>query len=226
MPTSPLKSQGQRSGTKDGVAMPAASPVSRATAAVPPKRQPGRARDALVAIAAEQFNTVGYYGTDSNRIARAAGYAPGTFYNHFPNKLAIFLEVYENWVTWEWQRVREAVTAGGDLAAIIRDLVRRVLDHHRKWRVFRASLRALSDTDPAVREARLVQRERQLRMMAELIALLGAPPSSKAEMAIVTYTVERACDAVADGDFQALGVSADDVVHYLETELMRLVRSA
>jgi AcrR family transcriptional regulator len=219
-----LKPRVHRGGARDGGG---GVPAPSLTPGGAPKRQPGRAREALVAVAAQQFNSVGYYGTDSNRIARGAGYAPGTFYNHFPNKLAIFLEVYENWVAWEWQRVRETVTAGGgDLAAMCRDLVRRVLDHHRKWRVFRASLRALSDTDPVVREARLAQRQRQLGLMAEMVRLLGAPPLPKAEMAIVTYTVERACDALADGDFEALGISVDDVVRYLEAELIRLVRPA
>jgi AcrR family transcriptional regulator len=221
VPTNPLKRPERRDGAENGGSAEPQVPASALG------RRPGRARDALVGAAAEQFNTVGYYGTDSNRIARAAGYAPGTFYNHFPNKLAIFLEVYENWVTWEWQRIREAVIAGGgDLHAVCHDLVRRVLDHHRKWRVFRASLRALSDTDPDVREARLAQRERQLGMMAEMIRLVGARPMSKADMAVVTYTVERACDAVADGDFEALGVSVDDVISYLEKELTRLFNPA
>ncbi len=48
-------------------------------------------RDRLVAAAARAFNRAGYHGTDSNRIARAAGYAPATFYKHFADKRAIFV---------------------------------------------------------------------------------------------------------------------------------------
>ena len=65
-------------------------------------RQPNKTRDALLEAAARIFNSAGYHGTDSNRIAREAGYAPGTFYVHFADKLAIFLEVYEGWVSTEW----------------------------------------------------------------------------------------------------------------------------
>ena len=50
-------------------------------------------------------------------------------------------------------------------AAIKSRLAATILDHHRKWRVFRSSLRALYATDPVVREARLAQRERQIAAM-------------------------------------------------------------
>lgn len=66
-----------------------------------PARAPEQTRNKLVAAAAKLFNSVGYFGTDSNRIAREAGYAPGTFYVHFPDKLGIFLEVYRRWVDLE-----------------------------------------------------------------------------------------------------------------------------
>ena len=53
-----------------------------------PKRgQSADTRERLVAAAAAVFNRDGYHGTDSNRLARAAGYAPATFYKHFPDCL-------------------------------------------------------------------------------------------------------------------------------------------
>src|SRR5713226_3801558 len=51
----------------------------------------------LIAAAAKEFNTRGFHGTDTNRIARRAGFAPQTFYRHFADKTAIFLAVYERW---------------------------------------------------------------------------------------------------------------------------------
>src|SRR5260370_42471049 len=60
-------------------------------------RRPIETRGALIEAAARIFNSAGYHGTDSNRIAREAGYAPGTFYVPFPDNLAIFLAVYDNW---------------------------------------------------------------------------------------------------------------------------------
>src|SRR5271166_545282 len=107
-------------------------------------RQPNKTRDALLEAAARIFNSAGYHSTDSNRIAREAGYAPGTFYVHFPDKLAIFLEVYEGWVSAEWSSVESILKAGGSARAVRRRLSLAVLEHHRKWQTFRASLRALS----------------------------------------------------------------------------------
>ena len=80
-----------------------------------PARAPEETRSNLVAAAAKLFNSVGYYGTNSNRIARQAGYAPGTFYVHFADKLEIFLEVYRGWVESEWQAI--AATLGARPAA-------------------------------------------------------------------------------------------------------------
>ena len=110
-------------------------------------RQPNQTRDALLEAAARIFNSAGYHGTDSNRIAREAGYAPGTFYVHFADKLAIFLEVYEGWVSTEWTSVEAILKSGGTARELRKRLSRAVLEHHRKWRTFRASLRALSATD-------------------------------------------------------------------------------
>ena len=76
-------------------------------------RQPVETRRALIEAAAKIFNSAGYHGTDSNRIAREAGYAPGTFYVHFADKLAIFLEVYETWVSAEWSSIEAILKSSG-----------------------------------------------------------------------------------------------------------------
>ena len=69
----------------------------------PRRGTPEQTRARLVTTAAEIFNRVGYHGTDSNRIAKEAGYATGTFYKHFKDKREAFLAVYESWVTSEWE---------------------------------------------------------------------------------------------------------------------------
>ena len=80
-----------------------------ATRKKPPARAPEETRSKLVEAAGRLFNSVGYFGTDSNRIAREAGYAPGTFYVHFADKREIFLEVYRGWVSSEWQAIAAAI---------------------------------------------------------------------------------------------------------------------
>ncbi len=175
-------------------------------------RQPGETRRALIEAAARIFNSAGYHGTDSNRIAREAGYAPGTFYIHFADKLAIFLEVYENWVSAEWSSVEVILKSGGSARSVRRRLSRAVLEHHRKWRTFRASLRALSATDDRVHAARVASRGRQLEIMTRLIRARNSPVPSRARMLAQLLIVEALCDAVADGDAKSLGIRAEEIV--------------
>src|SRR6185437_3572301 len=130
-----------------------------------PARAPEETRNRLVEAAGRLFNSVGYFGTDSNRIAREAGYAPGTFYVHFPDKREIFLEVYRGWVATEWQAIAAAIAPEktgaarslehvpekwkpafrkGHASAQSLRIAQAVLRHHREWRMFRASPRARS----------------------------------------------------------------------------------
>src|ERR1700691_995174 len=78
----------------------------------PRRGTPEQTRARLVTTAGEIFNRVGYHGTDSNRIAKEAGYATGTFYKHFKDKREAFLAVYEAWVTSEWSAI-DAELSGG-----------------------------------------------------------------------------------------------------------------
>jgi AcrR family transcriptional regulator len=192
------------------------------------KRRPSRSRDpdesrrALVDAAAALFNSVGYHGTDSNRIARAAGYAPGTFYTHFPDKRAIFLAVYESWVEAELTAMSRVLEAEAGSRPLRSRLAAAILEHHRKWQVFRASLRALYATDPVVREARLAQRQRQIETMAATFESRGRPVPSRAAMLARLLTFEVMCDAVADGDSERLGIAEADILALLVESLRPL----
>lgn len=174
----------------------------------PRRGAPAETRARLLAAAAETFEAVGYTGTDSNRIARAAGYAPGTFYKHFPDKRAIFLAVYDEWVAREWAEVGQALVEPGTARARAERIVDLVLAHHRRWSTVRASLRALVAVDEVAREAYRGSRRRQLAAMARL----GGPDPRRREAdALLLFTVERAADALADGEARALGLRPAEV---------------
>jgi AcrR family transcriptional regulator len=186
-------------------------------------RQPDNTRRALIEAAARIFNSAGYHGTDSNRIARAAGYAPGTFYVHFADKLAIFLEVYEAWVSAEWSSVEAILKSGGPARAIRNRLSHAVLEHHRKWRTFRASLRALSATDERVHAARVASRDRQIETMTRLIRARNTPVPSRARMLAQLLYAEGLCDAVAEGDAKSLGIRDEEIVRLLDESSSELL---
>jgi AcrR family transcriptional regulator len=183
-----------------------------------PKRgTPDETRSRIVMAAARVFEERGYHGTDTNELARDAGYSPGTFYKHFADKRAVFLAVYEDWVTREWVDV----TRSWSSAASRRDLAERVVDavllHHRSWPGFRASLRALVATDPVVRKFHREFRKKQVGYASGLGA--RAPQAS----ALTMLVLERIADALADGEAQSLGIDPVAAREFLIAQLLAVL---
>ncbi len=189
----------------------------------PARGTPVATRARLVAAAAAVFNRDGYHGTDSNRIARAAGYAPGTFYKHFPDKRAILLAAYEEWVTAEWAAIEAEVRAGGTAAAVATRIVELVLPLHRRWRGLRSSLLSLAASDRTVGRFYRGQRRRQLRMLRQLRAALRGPARTGEEDAVLLFTLERTCDAAANGELRDLGLALGPTVRVLRDLVHRHV---
>jgi AcrR family transcriptional regulator len=176
----------------------------------PASRNPEETAAALLNAAEIEFNARGFHGTDSNRIARRAGYAPQTFYRHYADKTAVFLAVYERW----WKAESEAI--GAILRVRGRAGLGKVADtmmgFHVKWRGLRRSLRHLSVEDDQVRAARTRARKAQI---ATSKASLPQSGRSDAEIYASLLVFERLCDAAAEREFADMGLpkkSARDVV--------------
>jgi AcrR family transcriptional regulator len=189
----------------------------------PRRGRPAETRARLVAAAATVFNRSGYHGTDSNRLARAAGYAPGTFYKHFADKRAAFLAVYEAWVTAEWAEVERVVRATGDADERARRIVDMTVALHRRWRGLRASLRALVAADPEVRAFYRAQRRRQLGLMRALRPPAARRGRREEEDALLLFTLERVCDAIADGELRDIGLGVGPTVSLLRDMVRRTI---
>jgi AcrR family transcriptional regulator len=193
--------------------------MSRKKNEPPPRPVRGTAdatRARLLDTAARVFNDVGYLGTDSNKLARLAGYAPGTFYRHFPDKRAIFLAAYARWVQVEWETLSQKVEAAGaadlELAGAV---VKFMVAHHRQWRTFRASARALAATDDAARRFFLSQRKAQLELIGSLRRRAGREDASPEADLLLLLTLERACDALAEEEVGALGGGRERLLRLL-----------
>jgi AcrR family transcriptional regulator len=171
----------------------------------PRKRDPEETREKLIAAAEDEFNAHGFHGTDTNRIAKAAGYAPQTFYRHFTDKTEIFLAVYERW--WQGEVValekvlRKRRGKEGAAAA-----ARVVIGFHTRWRGFRRSLRHLAVTDVRVRRARAAARWAQLAPLKR-----AGTKRSDAELIAALLTAERLCDAAAEGELTDMGLSRREI---------------
>lgn len=169
--------------------------------------------------AAREIEEHGYFATDTNRIARSAGYAPGTFYRHFTDKRAIFLAVYEDWVKSEWSTLGELVGRGLSPRQTAEALADAVIAHHRSWPGFRASLRALLMIEPEVKRAHRAWRRRQLALMRGL----GARDNQG--NGILLLVAERIADAIADGELSALGVREDQARDFLVSRIREQLSS-
>lgn len=158
-------------------------------------------RDLLIAAAAQEFNSVGFHGTNTNKVAKAAGFAPQTFYRHFDDKIDAFIAAYDAWQAQERAAVGKALRSNGASASV----ARAVLQHHVEWRIFRRSLRFLAVEDARVRKARAGSRERQVEALARAPGNAGRP---RWRLYAALLTVERLCDAAADGELEDLGLDA------------------
>src|ERR1700677_3333141 len=105
----------------------------------PRRGTPEQTRERLITAAARQFNRFGFHGTDSNSIAKEAGYAAGTFYKHFRNKREGFLVVYERWLAAEWKEVDDELSQVKNAEKTARRIVALVIRFHTEWSGLRAS---------------------------------------------------------------------------------------
>jgi AcrR family transcriptional regulator len=169
----------------------------------------------LIDAAKKEFQQHGFGGTDTNKIARRAGFSPRTFYRWFEDKTAIFLAVYTAWVHEEFARIDELRAQGASESAFIDS----VIAHHRAYHIFRRSLRQLTVEDSQVRAARAASRLEQIERIKARYQPLSL---NSAKIALFLLQYERLCDGLADGEFSDLGVGEDAVRRQLHLLYERL----
>lgn len=161
------------------------------------RMQRDTARKLLTAAAAE-FNKYGFEGTDTNKIARRAGFAPQTFYRWFVDKTEIFIRVYEDWQQQEVGILRKLLAENASDAKLVKACVA----HHKAYLNFRRSLRRLAVEDARVRTARAESRLRQI----DFLRRMGGTQADPARLAAVLLQLERLSDAVAEGELADMGL--------------------
>lgn len=187
----------------------------------PRRGLPEQTRARLIRTAAQIFNRMPYWEADTNAIAREAGYSTGTFYRHFKDKREIFIASYREWVAEEWASIESTVVHGQSPAESIDRAADALIEHHRRWRVFRGNLRALVTYDEELRALTQALRREQLDKMSILRVRQGQQPSRTLETdAVHAMMFERVCDAIADEEFESLGCSLE----LAQSEFRRLMR--
>jgi AcrR family transcriptional regulator len=111
-------------------------------------------RARLVAAASQQLAEQGYAGCSVAEVARRAGVAAGTVYNHFAGKAELVAEVFRTLVSREVAAVRDAVDGADDTTArVIAFTETFALRALKSPRLAYALL--VEPVDPAVEELRL-----------------------------------------------------------------------
>jgi AcrR family transcriptional regulator len=190
----------------------------------PRRGTPNQTRERIMKAAASQFNRLGYHGTDSNSIAKEAGYATGTFYKHFRDKREVFLAVYERWVADEWKAIDAELSRRHRARQTARRIVELSIEFHTRWRGLRASLMELIFSDPKARAFFRKQRRRQLDHIAELRSRLGLLSRTREQDAIHLFMTERVYDAIGQGEIQTLGLDEAVVVASMVDQVHALLR--
>ena len=152
------------------------------------------------------IDKVGYFSTNSNEIARSAGLAAGTFYNHYKNKEELFLDVYKDW----HEEQRSAIQAIVLEALNDQEFTRKIVDilqyYYGRNVKFRSSIHSLKLTSTKVYDFRLEQRKILLGMISQIVKLRKIK-RSKDEILLFQMSIERFFDAYALGEFRELGYS-------------------
>ena len=175
----------------------------------------------LVAAAILEFNERGYFHTDTNRIAKRAGFAPGTFYRYFADKKAILLAAYRDHVVRDWEELAGLVDGAGHVEDLLPRFVDTVLKRHRAWRGIRAGMRSLQHHDDEVMGCYRQQKRWQLLWIENMLGALGGGPRTMEENYCFLVSFERICDSLANDEPRRLRLKRPRLRAYLE-DLLRL----
>jgi AcrR family transcriptional regulator len=161
----------------------------------------GARRQALLVAAREEFSRRGYYLTQMDHVAAAAGVSKALVYQHFPSKDELFAEVSAQVVDTFAARLPDVVAESENALAAwrgaVRLLVDLVADNPQAWRLVARHL-----ADPELGGVLRGMRERQTEVFARLLADFYSPEPSGPDRAaedvlrVATLTVQQLIGAL------------------------------
>lgn len=179
-----------------------------------PGKGVGATRTRLIEAAMGEFIEHGFAGTDTNRIARRAGFAPQTFYRWFSDKAAVFAEVLHVWEEAEFALFM-SLLGPHELTPL--QLAEACVENMRPFLTFRQHLRSVTLQDAAVRAVRAQGRAALMSRLGPWCAHL-APES----LAHTLLQIESLSEMLARGDLSDLGVSGSETLQALADHIRAL----
>lgn len=195
---------------------PASAPKPRKRMGRPSRQDTLEGLDAptqLLHAATAEFVEHGYEGTSTNRIAERAGFAPQTFYRWYKDKLAVFIAVHQAWAEGEMAQLDAMLSED----ASSRHLAEICVESHRSFLTFQRSLKRLAQDTPAVRQATAQAR------LAQVERIRARQPQRSAEhVAAALIGMSHLCEALAEGEFDDLGLLGEEAYVQLATWIEQL----
>ena len=186
-----------------------------------------KTREKILRAAERLFGEKGLHSVNSKEIAAEAGVAVGTFYNYFPDKQDLFLEVFERH-SMEVSRVldgriRDEVGRGGGGREFIFGLVKAVYEAHSLSPDFHRQAEALKYSDPSMAARRKQEHKEAHAKSVALMAGFGDKlriTDHEAAAEIVSLAVESVVHELkmfgSDvSEFRMLKELADMLTRYL-----------
>ncbi|RZI81662.1 MAG: TetR/AcrR family transcriptional regulator [Rubrivivax sp.] len=173
-------------------------------------------RTLLLQAATAEFVEFGFANTDTNRIARRANFAPQTFYRWYKDKLDVFIQVYRAWEEAEIEMLDAMLTEQATSLQIAEAFV----ESYRSFLVFRRNLRQLACESADIRKAVADSRRRQI----EQIKRWNPAFTSDEHIATLIVQMDRVCEALAEGEFEELGLSGSGAYEVLSGSIDQLRR--
>ena len=134
-------------------------------------------REKIIETGAKMFSELGYHATSSKRIAKAAGVATGTFYNHFKDKRALLLEIHRrhsNAVHQEIERFFSTHSPGEgrmpDGLELMKQMVDLVHKTHQLSPELHREINILSLSDPDFEEMDRLEKQRAHEKIRAVLA--------------------------------------------------------
>ena len=179
--------------------------------------KPTATREKLIGAALAEFNLHGFDGTNSNKIARTAGFAPQTFYRNFADKRSVFIAAYELWQREEWAELDVSSFLNG---RPVKDMAETLLAFHARYRVFRLSLVKLAAEHTEIAEARAKSRLQQIDRAVVGGSALG---NDRVKILAAILATETILDAVVAGIFDAYSTSSEETLQLVIDSVAPLV---
>ncbi len=169
-------------------------------------------RQRLLDAACDEFCEVPFFETDTNKIARRANVSPGTFYNHFKDKIEIFAEAFARLNTEEvadiTRKTEAARHSGASLVETIDVMVDTLLACRQRQALIRLQVEVLKHVEPRVRDAEMRGRLNNIDTIKQALAQRGVAPATDCELHLNIYVINLLADGIVNGEFQMYDVDS------------------